>query len=237
MPGIVYIHCKSVKTLESPVTRPTTRPPRAPLTRERILRAAIALADQDSIEALTMRHLGRRLGVEAMSLYNHVTDKDDILDGMVELVTAEFEVPTGAPDWRSSIRSGTISAHETLRRHPWASSVIESRARSGPVRLRLLDATIGVLTGAGFPMPVVIRTLMALDSHTYGFTLQEQAWPFPVEEAPEMAAALAADLPAEYPYMAAMVAFVATTQPGTILEFEFGLDLLLDGLERLLPRG
>ena len=114
--------------------------------------------------------------------------------------------------------------------------VIESRARSGPNRLRLLDATIGVLTGAGFPMPVVIRTLMALDSHTYGFTLQEQAWPFPVEAAPEMAAALAADLPVDYPNMSAMVAFVASTQPGAILEFEFGLDLLLDGLERLLPK-
>jgi AcrR family transcriptional regulator len=216
------------------MAHPAARPPRAPLNRERILRTAIELADEDGIEAFTMRRLGRRLGVEAMSLYNHVTDKDDILDGMVELITAEFEVPTGLPDWKSSIRSSARSAHDVLLRHPWASSVIESRARSGPVRLRLLDATIGVLTGAGFPMPVVIRTLMALDSHTYGFTLQEQAWPFPVEAAPEMAAALAADLPAEYPNMAAMVAFVASTQPGTILEFEFGLDLLLDGLERRL---
>jgi AcrR family transcriptional regulator len=216
------------------MAHPAARPPRAPLNRERILRTAIELADEDGIEAFTMRRLGRRLGVEAMSLYNHVTDKDDILDGMVELITAEFEVPTGLPDWKPSIRSGARSAHDVLLRHPWASSVIESRARSGPVRLRLLDATIGVLTGAGFPMPVVIRTLMALDSHTYGFTLQEQAWPFPVEAAPEMAAALAADLPAEYPNMAAMVAFVASTQPGTILEFEFGLDLLLDGLERRL---
>jgi AcrR family transcriptional regulator len=212
------------------------RKPRAPLSRERILRAAIELADEDGIDALTMRRLGRRLGVEAMSLYNHVADKDDLLDGMVEEVTTEFEVPTGTPDWKASIRSCTISAHGVLRRHPWASSVIESRARSGPARLRLLDATIGVLAGAGFPMPVVIRTLMALDSHTYGFTLQEQAWPFPVEAAPEMAAALAADLPDEYPNMAAMVAFVATTRPGTILEFEFGLDLLLDGLERLMPK-
>jgi AcrR family transcriptional regulator len=218
------------------MARPAAHPPRAPLTRERILRAAIELADEDGIETLTMRRLGRRLGVEAMSLYNHVADKDDLLDGMGELISAEFEVPTGLPDWKASIRSGARSAHEVLRRHPWASSVIESRARSGPNRLRLLDATIGVLAGAGFPMPIVIRTLMALDSHTYGFTLQEQAWAFPVEAAPEMAAALAADLPAEYPNMAAMVAFVATTQPGTILEFEFGLDLLLDGLERLLPR-
>jgi AcrR family transcriptional regulator len=222
--------------LEPSVARPTARPARAPLNRERILRTAIELADEDGIEALTMRRLGRRLGVEAMSLYNHVTDKDDLLDGMVELITSEFEVPTGVPDWKSSIRSGARSAHNVLLGHPWASGVIESRARSGPNRLRLLDATIGVLTGAGFPMPIVIRTLMALDSHTYGFTLQEQAWAFPVEAAPEMAAALAADLPAEYPDMAAMVAFVATTQPGTILEFEFGLDLILDGLERLLPR-
>jgi AcrR family transcriptional regulator len=218
------------------LAKTSARKSRAPLSRERILQAAIELADEDGIEALTMRRLGRRLGVEAMSLYNHVADKEDILDGMVELVTTEFEVPTGTPDWRTSIRSCTVSAHGVLRRHPWASSVIESRARSGPARLRLLDATIGVLAGAGFPMPVVIRTLMALDSHTYGFTLQEQAWPFPVEAAPEMAAALAADLPDEYPNMAAMVAFVATTRPGTILEFEFGLDLLLDGLERLMPK-
>lgn len=218
------------------MAKSSTQPARAPLNRGRILLSAIALADEDGIEALTMRRLGRRLGVEAMSLYNHVTDKDDILDGMVELITAEFEVPTGAADWRATIRSATISAHQVLRRHPWASSVIESRAQAGPNRLRLLDATIGVLAGSGFAMPVVIRTLMALDSHTYGFTLQEQAWPFPVEAAPERAAALATDLPTDYPNMAAMVAFVATTQPGAILEFEFGLDLLLDGLERLLPQ-
>jgi AcrR family transcriptional regulator len=219
------------------MTRRAARPSRPPLNRERILLAAIELADEHGIEALTMRRLGRRLGVEAMSLYNHVADKDDLLDGMVELITAEFEVPTGFRHWKSAIRSSARSAHDVLLGHPWASRVIESRTRSGPNRLRLLDATIGVLTGAGFPMPVVIRTLMALDSHTYGFTLQEQAWAFPVESAPEMAAALAADLPADYPNMAAMVAFVATTRPGTILEFEFGLDLLLDGLERLLPKG
>jgi AcrR family transcriptional regulator len=217
------------------MTRRVARPSRPPLNRERILLAAIELADEHGIEALTMRRLGRRLGVEAMSLYNHVADKDDLLDGMVELITAEFEVPTGLLHWKSSIRSSARSAHDVLLGHPWASRVIESRTRSGPNRLRLLDATIGVLTGAGFPMPVVIRTLMALDSHTYGFTLQEQAWAFPVESAPEMAAALAADLPEDYPNMAAMVAFVATTRPGTILDFEFGLDLILDGLERLLP--
>jgi hypothetical protein len=108
----------------------------------------------------------------------------------------------------------------------------------GPARTRLLDALVGVLTGAGFPMPVVIRTLMALDSHTYGFALQEQSWPFPSDRAPELAAAAAAELPADtYPNMADLVGFVATTRPGALVDFEFGLDLLLDGLERRLGPG
>ena len=216
------------------MARSSARPPRAPLTRERILHAAIEVADQNGIGALTMRRLGHRLGVKAMSLYNHVEDKDDILDGVAELIAAQFEVPTGAPDWRTSIRSSAISVHEVLVQHPWASSIIESRARAGPVRLRLLDAQLGVLAGAGFPMPIVIRTLVALDSHTYGFTLQEQAWTLPPDEAPEMAAALADDLPADtYPNVAVMLDFVTTTRPGSLLDFAFGLDLLLDGLERL----
>ena len=231
----VDVQCKSVKHPESPMTQSSRQPPRAPLSRERILQAAIELADEDGIEALTMRRLGRRLGVEAMSLYNHVKDKDDILDGVVELIATGFEVPSGARDWKSSIRSSAISVHEVLLQHPWASSVIESRARAGSTRLRLLDALVGVLAGAGFPMPIVIRTLVALDSHTYGFTLQEQAWTLPADEAPELAAALADDLPADtYPNVAAMLDFVTTTQPGTLVDFEFGLDLLLEGLQRRL---
>jgi AcrR family transcriptional regulator len=216
------------------MARSSARPPRAPLTRERILHAAIELADKDGIEALTMRRLGHGLGVEAMSLYNHVEDKEDILDGVAELIAAQFEVPTGNPDWKTSMRSCAISVHEVLVRHPWASSIIESRVRAGPVRLRLLDAQVSALTGAGFPMPIIIRTLVALDSHTYGFTLQEQAWTLPPDEAPERAAALADDLPADtYPNVAAMLDFVTTTRPGTLVDFAFGLDLLLDGLERL----
>jgi AcrR family transcriptional regulator len=216
------------------MTSEPERPTRAPLTRERILRAAIELADEAGVEALSMRRLGRRLGVEAMSLYNHVSDRDDILDGMVELVAIDFEVPSGTPDWRTSIRSSARSTHAVLLRHPWASSVAESRADVGPVRLRWLEATVGVLTDAGFPMPVVIRTLMALDAHTYGFTLQEQSWPFPPEASQERATVLAEELPAGHPNVAALMEYVATTdQP--IVDFDFGLDLLLDGLERLLP--
>jgi AcrR family transcriptional regulator len=220
------------------MARSGARPPRAPLNRERILRAAIELADEDGIEALTMRRLGHRLGVEAMSLYNHVKDKDDILDGVVELIAAQFEVPTGAPDWKTSIRSSAISVHEVLYQHPWASSVIESRARAGPARLRLLDALLGVLAGAGFQMPIVIRTLVALDSHTYGFTLQEQAWALPADEASDRAGALADDLPADtYVNVEAMLGFVKTIRPGTLVDFEFGLDLLLEGLQRRLATG
>jgi AcrR family transcriptional regulator len=185
-----------------------------------------------------MRRLGRRLGVEAMSLYNHVEDKDDILDGMVELIATEFVVPSGAGDWKPAIRGSAISVHEVLIRHPWASSVMESRARAGPARLRLLEALVGILSGAGFPMPMVIRTLIAIDAHTYGFTLQEQAWPVPQEMAPETAAALAADLPADtYPNVASMLGFVTTDRPGSLVDFEFGLDSLLDGLERRLANG
>ena len=218
------------------MVKSSTRPARAPLSRERILNAAIELADEDGIEALTMRRLGRRLGVEAMSLYNHVTDKDDIIDGMVELITAEFEVPTGTADWRATIRSSTISAHQVFRRHPWASSVIESRARTGPNRLRLLEATIGVLAGAGFPMPVVIRTLMALDSHTYGFTMQELALPFDSASAAGVAEEMAMRVFADgYPNLAAMAEL--TMLGAQLLDFEFGMDLLLDGLERLRPAG
>lgn len=208
---------------------------RAPLSRDRVLRAAIRLADDGGLDALSMRKLGQELRVEAMSLYRHVADKDDILDGIADMITAEFEAPAADGDWKSAIRRSVISAHEVLLRHPWASSVIESRRIAGPARLRYLDAFIGRLSGAGFPMPKVIRAIMALDSHTYGFVLQELAWPFGVEDAPAAADAFAERLPAgEYPNVLALAEMVATAQHGVPVEFEFGLDLILDGLERSL---
>ena len=219
------------------VTRRTTRT-REPLSRERVLHASLELADEGGIGALTMHRIGRRLGVEAMSLYRHVRNKDDILDGLVELVAAEFEVPTGTPDWKASIRSSAISVHEALLRHPWASTVLESRVELGPVRLRRLDALLGVLGRAGFSTPDVIQTLMALDSHAYGFVLQEQAWPFPTEAAPARAGVLASEIPADtYPNVTSMLAFVTTTGPEGLVQFEFGLDLLLDAVERRLAAG
>jgi len=211
------------------------RSDRVSLTRERVLRAAVELADEEGIDALTMRRLGRRLGVEAMSLYNHVADKDDLLDGMAEVIAAELEVPTGFPDWRASIRSSACAAHAVMLRHPWASRVVESRTRSGPARLRLVDATVGVLTGAGFPMRVVIQSIMALDSYTYGYALQEDAWPYPAEGAQERAAAFSETVPRQaYPHMTALLDHVADLEAGPLVDFEFGLDLLLGGLERML---
>ncbi|MDA8204002.1 MAG: TetR/AcrR family transcriptional regulator C-terminal domain-containing protein [Chloroflexi bacterium] len=218
--------------LLTPPDRTATR--RRPLSRDRVLRAAILLADEGGLESVSMRKLGQALRVEAMSLYKHVANKDDILDGVADLVMGDFEVPSGDVDWKTAIRRGAISAHQALLHHPWASSLIESRANAGPARLRYLDAVIGVLSGAGFTMPMVMRAIMALDSHTYGFVLQELAWPFDDEHAPEVAAAFARGLPAgEFPNLLAMAEMVSRAPGGVPAAFEFGLDLILDGLERL----
>ena len=221
--------------MKNPLTTPDrTATRRRPLNRDRVLRAAIRLADEGGLESVSMRKLGQVLRVEAMSLYKHVANKDDILDGMADLVTGDFEVPSVDVDWKTAIRRSAISAHQTLLRHPWASSLIESRLNAGPARLRYLDAVIGVLSAAGFTMPIVIRAIMALDSHTYGFVLQEMAWSFDAANAPEMAATFARGLPAgEYPNLLAMAEMAATTPGGSSVDFEFGLDLILDGLERL----
>jgi AcrR family transcriptional regulator len=209
---------------------------RTPLTRERVLRAAIDLADQHGLDSVSMRRLGQALQVEAMSLYRHVLNKDDVLDGMADLVVAEYEVPGGDVDWKAALRRSTESAHEVLLRHPWASSLIESRQSAGPARLRYLDGVIGVLASAGFAMPMILRAVLVLDSYTYGFVLQELAWPFAPGRMPDAAADFARALPAgEHPSVRAMAEMVSTAPEGVPVDFEFGLDLILEGLERLRP--
>jgi AcrR family transcriptional regulator len=221
------------------MTKPLTPPARTaarrkPLSRDRVLRAAIHLADEGGLESVSMRKLGQVLRVEAMSLYRHVTNKDDILDGIADLVVGDFEVPSGDVDWKAAVRRSVISTHQVLLRHPWASSLIESRLNAGPARMRYLDALIGVLSAAGFEMARVIRAIMALDSHTYGFVLQEMAWSFDNENAPEMAETFARGLPpGDYPNLLAMAEMAATAPGGASVDFEFGLDLILGGLERL----
>jgi AcrR family transcriptional regulator len=201
---------------------------RVPLSRERVLRAAISLADEGGIESLTMRGLGQALNVEAMSLYNHVSNKDDLLDGMVDVVVGDIQVPPSGTDWRSAMRARCISAHEMLLAHPWAAMQITSRYSIGPGMTRYLDATLSI-EGA-------LDAWNALDSHLYGFTLQELNLPFEVEESSAVSASVLPQIPADrFPYVVEVIGHVMAH--GRREDFLFGLDLILDGLERRLAQG
>jgi AcrR family transcriptional regulator len=209
------------------------------LNRERVLRAATALADAGGIESLTMRRLGEELGVEAMSLYKHVANKDDLLDGMTDRVFAEIEVPDGSTDWRTAMRERAISVRDVLSRHPWATPLMQSRTSPGPATMRHHDTVIGILRGAGFPVALAAHAFSALDSYIYGFALQQRSLPFETgEEAAELAEAILARFPAdEFPHLAELTV-QHVLQPGYDYadEFQFGLDLILDGLEEALRR-
>jgi AcrR family transcriptional regulator len=215
------------------------RTPRIPLTRERVLQAAVALADESGSESLSMRRLGEAVGVEAMSLYNHVANKEDLLDGMIDVVFGEIDLPSGGEDWKTAMRQRAISARRVLSRHGWAIGFMESRSSPGPATLRHHDAVIGCLRDAGFPIELAAHAFSVLDSYIYGFALQERSLPFPTpEETAELAQDILAGFPTDtYPHLAEL-----TTQhvlrPGYDYgnEFEFGLDLILDGLESASDR-
>lgn len=209
---------------------------RVPLTRDRVLRAAVAIADQHGIDALTMRGLGQQLGVEAMSLYNHVANKDDILDGIVDLVVGEIEVPPAGTHWRSAMRQRAISAHQVLLAHPWAVTLITSRFNIGPGMTRYLEDTLGRLREGGFSIEGALDAWNTLDSHLYGFTLQQLNLPFDVEQTQQVSADFLAGFPTdEFPNVAEVVGRIMET--GRDEDLEFGLDLILDGLERILEAG
>ena len=209
--------------------------PRAALTRERVLGAAMRLADRGGIESLSMRRLGHELGVEAMSLYNHVRNKEDMLDGMVDVVFSEIDLPDSGADWRTAMRQRAISARQVLLRHPWAIGRMESRSTPGPATLRHHDSVLGSLRRAGFSIEMAGHAYSVLDGYIYGFTLTELALPFRNSEAAaEVAGNMLQGAGADaYPHLAEM-ALVYTGQPGTSYgnEYLFGLDLILDGLER-----
>jgi AcrR family transcriptional regulator len=208
------------------------------MNREQVLQAAVALADETGIESLSMRKLGQALGIEAMSLYNHVAGKEALLDGMIDLVFAEIELPTGE-DWKKALRGRAISMREALARHRWAVGLMESRTNPGATTLRQHDAVIGCLLAAGFSMELTAHAFAAVDSYVYGFALQEKGLPFDTpEQTAEMAQAMLAHFPVEeFPHLAAFTR-EHVMRPGYDFgaEFEFGLDLLLDGLERLIGR-
>ena len=220
----------------TPPARPAARP-RTPLSRDRVLQAALALADASGIDSLSMRKLGDALGVEAMSLYNHVPSKGDLLDGLIDLVFAEIELPAEASGWKPAMRERAISARAVLSRHRWAIGLMESRTTPGPATLRHHDAVLGCLRQAGFPVALAGHAYSALDSYIYGFALQEASLPFEAgPETAEMAQAMLAHFPAdEFPHLAEFT-FEHVLQPGYDYggEYEYGLDLLLDGLERAL---
>lgn len=209
-------------------------PPRTPLSRERVLHAAIAVVDQVGLESLTMRRLGAHLGVEAMSLYKHVASKDDILDGIVDIVISQIDLPSPETNWKTAMRRRAISARRVLASHPWAIGMLESRAAMGPGALQYVDAVIGSLRAGGFSIEMAAHAFMLLDSYIYGFVVQEMS--FPVnrsEESVEPAGHELQALPADrYPHLAEMAGEYATRPgPNFADEFEFGLDLILDGLE------
>jgi AcrR family transcriptional regulator len=210
---------------------------KAPLSRERILLVAVALADQIGIESLTMRRLGEALNVEAMSLYNHVSNKSDLLDGMIDIVFGKIDLPTDGIDWKTAMRRRAISARHVLANHRWAIGLMESRSKPGAATLRHHDTVLGILRRGGFSIVMTAHAFSALDSYIYGFALQEAALPFetgaPTAELVEQI--VPTTLAGEYPYLIELTV-EHVLKPGYNYgkEFEFGLDLILDGLEQQL---
>jgi AcrR family transcriptional regulator len=218
-----------------------------PLTRETVLQAALRLADDSGIESLSMRKLARELGVEAMSLYNHVTNKDDLVDGIVDLALQEIELPSGKQEWDAAIRACAISAHETFLRHPWACSLVMSsgqRPLLDAPRIRYMEWLLGRLRDAGFSAELTYDAYHALDSHILGFTLWQLGHAAGVRtftgdgDLAEVVAGFIRELRARgYDHLAEHAEQHVAAPPGDgARQFEFGLDLILDGLRRARAR-
>jgi len=217
-------------------TRTAARPRgRQPLTRERVLDTALRLADQGGLEALSMRKLGQALGVEAMALYYHFANKERVLDGIVDLVFGEIDVPAIGADWKTAMRERAISVRDALARHRWAIGLMESRTNPGPANLRHHDAVIGCLRAAGFDMAMAAHAYSALDAYIYGFALTKMNLPFEsTTDIADMAETMLEPFPlGEYPNLADFISEHAM-KPGYDFgdEFEYGLDVILDGLDR-----
>jgi AcrR family transcriptional regulator len=206
---------------------------REPLSRDRVLRAAMAVADSGGLASLTIRSLAQELGVKPMSVYHYVANKDEILDGIVDIVFSEIELPKVGGDWRDEMRRRAHSARGALRAHPWAIGLLESRANPGPATLQHHDATLGTLRAGGFTVPQTAHAYALLDSYIYGFTLQEASLPFNGSQSiEEVAEVMMADFPVDaYPHLVE-IATEHALQPGYEFgdEFDFGLELILDGL-------
>ncbi|MCO6188264.1 TetR/AcrR family transcriptional regulator C-terminal domain-containing protein [Rhizobium sp. L1K21] len=207
------------------------------LSKSRVVEAAIRLADKDGIAALTMRKLAQSLGVEAMSLYHHLPNKDAMLGAMVDQIFAEISPPPEGKPWKDAISARAGSAREVLMRHPWAVQVLETRRNPGTITLSHHDAVIGCFRRAGFTVALAAHAYSLIDSYIYGFVMQETTLPFKTgEEAHAVAEQILQGLPEEqYPHLAEMTRELVL-KPGYAYsnEFEFGLELILDGLEAAL---
>jgi AcrR family transcriptional regulator len=212
--------------------------PRARLSKERVLRAAVALAARDGIESLTMRRLADELGAGAMSLYHYVPTKEQLLDGMVDIVFSEIELPSTDDDWKTAMRKRAISTREALGRHRWTIGLMEGRTTHGPANLSLHNAVLGCLRAAGFSMEMTVHAYSVQDAYIYGFALQERD--MSSESADDFAAEAQRQMHeyqailAEYPHLVEVVGgYVAKSGYDYATEFLFGLDLILDGLDTL----
>ncbi|WP_457030015.1 TetR/AcrR family transcriptional regulator C-terminal domain-containing protein [Kitasatospora sp. P5_F3] len=214
---------------------------RAPLSRDRVLRAAVALADGTGIDALSMRKLAQELGVVPMALYKHVANKDQLLDGMVDFVLGEIGPPIPGPDWQSTVRARILAARSALLGHAWAGRVIQSRIAPTPALLGYTDSVIGLFRTGGFSVDLTHHAMHALGSRVLGFTQElfdDSPGPGPAD--PAVLQALAAN----YPHVAELAMAGGGDENSVVgpgcddqFEFEFALDLLLDGFERLRRRG
>ena len=212
--------------------------PRLPLSRDRILRAALALADEQGIESLTMRKLGQALGFEAMSLYNHVANKDDLLDGLLDLVLAETEPPAADAPWDAAIRASAVSVHDALRRHQWAAALLLDAARVRPARLAYMDALLGRLRESGFAPETTYHAYHVLDGHIFGFSLWERSHSYTPVGAEEMRKLFDRIVTEEaYPHLREHgEQHFAEGPHREVSAFEFGLDLIIEGLRPLHER-
>jgi AcrR family transcriptional regulator len=214
--------------------------PRLPLTRDRVLRAAVELADEGGIEAVSMRKVGQELGVEAMSLYNHVSNKEDMLDGMVDLVVSEIEASPGGADWKAAMRNQVMVAREVMMRHGWAPAIIETRTNMSIPTLKYFDSIVGILRDGGFSLDLVHHALHAMGSRVLGFSQELFDDSDALEQSPEIAALMLQQMTEEYPNISAMLTEITHENESVVgqgcddnIEFVFALDLILDGLERL----
>ncbi len=209
---------------------------KAPLNKESVILAAVKIADEGGIEALSMRKLGKALGVEGMALYHHFPNKEALIDGMVDSVHAEVEVPADNQDWRVAMRRRCLSALEALSRHQWATPLAESRHNPGEASMRLIDATVKCLLRAGFSIQTVAHIISLLDSYTFGFAQQLRPSES-VEQSAQMGKDIIAHFPfGQYPYVGMLVTeHVSKAGYRTKTEFEFGLGLILDGIVKLEP--